>query len=159
MDYDLLCQKITELKSKYNLTDFTFDAECIYDKGDLSHLIQSIINTTLSGYGIIITEELSEDGQQYIVTLSTRARQMRIVADTFSDWLPDTFFMEMESIPLFFETGLCYYSINPAIGLTGQEAWYFCGTETDLKAARREGLPLIYPGENPTETAEFKNWN
>jgi hypothetical protein len=84
---------------------------------------------------------------------------MHIHADTDLDWLPDTFFEELESIPEIFKTGLKYYSINPAIGLTGQDSWYFCGTEINLKEARKEGIPLVFPGDDITETQEFKTFN
>lgn len=39
--------------------------------------------------------------------------------------------------------------INPR--LLGQDAWYFCGTEDNLNAAKKEGLPLVYSGEDIME--------
>jgi len=148
---------IPELAKQYQLTEFKFDTECIYDKGDLSYLISHIIDATLPGINISIVEEVSVDGSQYVATLSNGALNMQIFADTDADWLPDTFFIQLESIPVFFKSGKFYYSIIPAIGLTGQDAWYFCGTETNLKAARKNGIPLIFPGEDITETQEFKD--
>ena len=159
MDYDQVHQKIIRLKEKYKLVDFHFDTEAIYQLGDLSGLLKTIIDQTIPNHDIEISERYSTDGERYIATLSNKNAIIEIFADTDSDWLPDTFTEEMESIPDVFESKLKYYSINPAIGLTGQDAWYFCGTEDDLKDARKEGIPLIFPGEDVTETQEFKDFN
>ncbi len=147
---------IPELVIKYNLIDFGFDTEYIYDKGDLSNLLKYIIDKTLPENEISIIEDISADGKRYIATLTEGDQTLQVFADTDTDWLPDDFFEQLEQLPLVFKTGKLYYSINPAIGLTGQDAWYFCGTEDDLKKARKSGIPLIYPGEDITETEEFK---
>jgi len=159
MDYDALLKRIEDLKLKHNLTDFHFDTECIYDLGDLSTLLKSVISSTISDAGIAITEEYSNDGKRFVATLSNQLNSFQVFADTDTDWLPDDFFEKLESIPVIFESDLKYYSINPAIGLTGQDAWYFCGTEKNLKEARKEGIPLIFPGEDITETDEFREYN
>ncbi len=158
MSYDDLSQQIAAIKLKYQLVDFGFDTECIYDKGDLSSILSDIIGGTLPELNIKIAEEISVDGQQYIATLSNEGTSMQLYADTFTDWLPDTFFDLLESIPVVFGSEKRYYSINPAIGLTGQETWYFCGTEENLKQARAAGLPLVYPGEDMMGTEEFKRF-
>lgn len=156
MNYERLQQTIASLKIKYQLTDFQFDTECIYNLGDLSTLLRNVVTTTLSEKPITVTEKLSEDGQQYIATLTYKTINLEVMADAFSDWLPDTFFIQLESIPHTFQTDKHYYSINPALGLTGQDAWYFCGSEQQLRQARVEGLPLVFPGEDPTDTDEFR---
>lgn len=156
MNYDHLNQLIPVLKQQYHLVDFNADAECIYDKGDLSNLLSGIIDATIPELHIRISEEISDDGKQYIATLTNPQTSLQIFADTFTDWLPDTFFDELESIPAVFGSDKRYFMINPAIGLTGQDCWYFCGTEENLRKARAAGLPLIYPGENYADTEEFK---
>jgi len=159
MNYDALLKKIADLKSKHDLVDFNFDIECIYDIGDLSTLLKNIVNSTLPDSGIIITEDYSKDRKRFVATLSNHSNSLQIFADTDTDWLPDDFFEKLQSIPIIFNPDHRYYCINPAIGLTGQDAWYFCGTEKNLKQARQEGIPLVFPGENITETKEFKEFN
>jgi hypothetical protein len=159
MDFDRLHTNISELKIKYSLTDFRFDTECIYDLGDLSFLINSILKTTLPEFAIEVSERYSSDKTRYEAILTNAGHSMKIYGDVGIDWLPDDFFLLLESIPEVFKTNKKYYSINPAIGLTGQDAWYFCGTGEQLKAARADGIPLIFPGENMLETKEFKEFN
>jgi hypothetical protein len=150
---------IPELTKKYHLVEFKFDTECIYDKGDLSYLLRHIIEATLPELGIKIIEEISIDGARYVATLSNGELSIQIFADTNSDWLPDDFFQQLASIPILFGSNKLYCSLNPLIstGLVGQDAWYFCGTEKNLKAAREDGIPIIFPGEDITETQEFKD--
>lgn len=65
---------------------------------------------------------------------------------------------KLYEIPKVFKSEKRYQMINPAIGLTGQDAWFFCGKESELKNARQGGLPIISPGEDPTETEEFRKY-
>jgi hypothetical protein len=158
MNIDHLPAIIKDLKAKYDLIDFDFDTECIYGLGDLTQLIKYITDKTIPELDIKITEEISSDGDRYIATLSSHDTSVQIFADTDTDWLSNDFFQILETIPDIFKTDKKYYSINPAIGLTGQDAWYFCGSDIILKKARQQGLPLIFPGENITETDEFKKY-
>jgi hypothetical protein len=150
---------IPELAKKYHLVEFKFDTECIHDKGDLSYLLRHIIDVTIPELGISIIEEMSVDRTRYVATLSNRELSMQVFADTASDWLPDDFFMQLELIPVFFKSSKIYCSINPVVStvVVGQDAWYFCGTEDDLRAARENGMPIVFPGEDITETKEFKD--
>ncbi|WP_324680186.1 hypothetical protein [Hymenobacter sp. GOD-10R] len=147
---------LQRLQAKYNLVDVSFDTECLYAVGDLSALLTSIIAQTLPEKHIHVAEHLSSDQRQYIVTLTTKDTTVVFTAATDSDWLPDHFFTALENLPAAFGSEKRLYSINPAMGLTGQEAWYFCGTEAHLKAARAEGLPLVFPQEGIIDTPEYK---
>lgn len=144
------------MKKQYQLIDFNFDTECIYGLGDLSYLLKNIIENTIPEFGIRISEVYNESENKFIATLANKFHEMKIITDAHTDWLPDYFFVDLENIPVVFETDKRYYCINPAIGLTGQDAWYFCGSEANLKEARARGIPLVFPGENITETKEYK---
>jgi hypothetical protein len=156
MDYDYLYQEIERIQQKYALLDFNIDAECIYKLGDLSEVLNQVLTSTLPEKAIQLVERLADDEQTYIATLSTPEAELLITADTHSDWLPEYFWNALEEIPIVFNSPKRFYSINPAIGLTGQDAWYFCGTEGQLQAARREGLPLLFPGENYLDTKAYR---
>jgi hypothetical protein len=156
MDYDYLLQEIERIQQKYALVDFNIDAECIYKLGDLSEVLTKVLTIALPEKAIQIVEHLANDEQTYIATLSTSEAELTIKADTYSDWLPDYFWELLEEIPIVFNSAKRFYSINPAIGLTGQDAWYFCGREDQLQAARQEGLPLLFPGENYLDTNEYR---
>jgi hypothetical protein len=158
MELEQLNKTIGLLKEKYRLIDFNFDTECIYVEGDLSQLVKSIVKKTFADKNIKVTEKISVDGKRFVATLSNADETLDIFADANDDFLPDDFFETLESIPVVFKTDKKYFSINPLIGITGQDAWYFCGTEQDLKKARKEGLPLIFPGEDAMQTEEFKKY-
>lgn len=158
MDYDKLHQTIEELKVKHNLIDFRFDTEYIYNLGDLTTLLKIIIDKTIPEKKISITEKISGDGKFYIATLSNQDSTIQIYTETDSDWLSDDFMDKLYEIPKVFKSEKRYQMINPAIGLTGQDAWFFCGKESELKNARQGGLPIISPGEDPTETEEFRKY-
>jgi hypothetical protein len=158
MDYDYLHQEIERIQQKYALVDFNIDAECIYKLGDLSEVLKKVLTIALPEKVIQIVEHLADDEQTYIATLSTPEAELTITADTYSDWLPDYFWESLEKIPVVFNSSKRFYSINPAIGLTGQDAWYFCGREDQLQAARQEGLPLLFPGENYLDTKEYRQY-
>ncbi len=159
VDYDKLHQTIQELKVKHNLTDFGFDTEYIYNLGDLSALLKIIVDRTIREKNISIIEKISADGKFFIATLSNQDSTIQIYTETDSDWLSDDFMDKLYEIPKVFKSDKRFQMINPAIGLTGQDAWYFCGTEENLKKARQEGLPLVTPGEDPTETEEFRKYS
>lgn len=156
IDSIALREKIHGLKTKYKLVDFSFDTERTYKPGDLSVLTKSILDKTLPEKKIQVTEELSKNGKFYIATLVNKDITFQMQTRTHSDSLSDEFMIMLFDIPVVFNSDKRYYMINPAIGLTSQEAWYFCGTEHDLKEARKEGIPLIFPGEDPEETPEFE---
>jgi len=158
MDYDKVHQTILLLKEKYQLIDFNFDTEAIYQLGDLSTLLKKIIEKTPPDCKIEVSESYSLDGKQYVATLLSQGIKAEIFADVDSDWLQIPFLKKWHLFRIF-KTGLKYYSINPAIGLTGQDALYFCGTDDNLRNARMEGIPLVFPGEDATETQEFKAFN
>lgn len=152
-------QLIKELKAKYNLVDFTFDTECIDNLGDLSDLLKGVLEKSFPEKQFTISEEVSIDKKHYISTIKYGNLAIQIQTDTHSDWLSDEALVAIENLPRSLKIDKMYYSINPAIGLTGQEAWFFAGTDEDLKRARKDGLPLIFPGENIFETEEFKKYN
>jgi hypothetical protein len=158
MDYDYLHQEIERIQQKYGLLDFNIDAECIYKFGDLSEDLGKVLTTALPEKAIQLVERLADDEQTYIATLSTPKAELIITADTHSDWLPEYFWQALEEIPIVFNSSKRFYSINPAIGLMGLDAWCFCGTEDQLQAARREGLPLLLPGENYLDTTAYRQY-
>ena len=152
-----LSEKAKRLSSKYNLTQTGFDSECIYVKGDLTKVISSILKDLMPEQQFEITETISSDGKQYVAKVKHKnGQEIEIFADTHADFLPDGFSYLLESIPQKIGSDKRFYMINPR--LLGQDAWYFCGTEANLKAAKKEGLPLIYSGEDFMETdlSEFE---
>ncbi len=142
-----LTDKAKRLASKYNLTQTGFDTECIYSKGDLTKVLSTILKDLLPEEQFQITETISADGKQYVAAVKHNNEQIiEIVADTHADFLPDTFSYLLESIPKKMGSDKRFFMVNPR--LLGQDVLYFCGTETNLKAAKKEGLPLIYSGED-----------
>ena len=142
-----LSERAMRLSSKYGLTQTRFDCECIYSKGDLTKVISSILKDLLPGQQFEIIETISSDGKQYVAKVKYKSGQeIEIFADTHADFLPDGFSFILETIPQKIGSDKRFYMINPR--LLGQDAWYFCGTETNLKAAKSDGLPLIYSGED-----------
>lgn len=158
MTIDELAKDIPRIKRKHELRDVGFDTECIYDLGDLSALLRMIMAEIYPEKVFQLHEELSPDKQYFVATLSTPDTAVVFRTHANDDWLADQFFEELENLPAALGTDEKLYSINPAVSLTGQEAWYFCGTETQLIAARKDGLPLVFPGEDIMETEEFKKY-
>lgn len=152
-------QHIPRIQAKYALLDVNFDTECLYDLGDLSTLLRRIVDECLPELPLHIHEEFSADRTEFVATITTDKASLVFTAAVGDDWLPDQFPEQLESLPSVFGSDKKLYCINPAIGLTGQDAWYFCGTEAQLVAARQEGLPLIFPGEDCTETAEYQQYS
>ncbi|HEX8326648.1 MAG TPA: hypothetical protein VF629_03845 [Hymenobacter sp.] len=155
---DELGRDIPRIVEKHGIRDVSFDTECIYNLGDLSALLKLIVEETFPGKAIHLREELSPDKKYFVATLSTADTAVVFRTHADDDWLADQFFEELEKLPAALGSDDKLYSINPAVGLTGQEAWYFCGTEAQLQAAREEGLPLIYLGEDFLETEEYKKY-
>jgi hypothetical protein len=159
MSLDELAKDIPRIVAKYQLIDIDFDTECIYELGDLSSLLTRIVDLILSEEGIQIEEEISADGKHFIATLSNQKSSIVFTTNADSDWLSDEFFSSLEELSNAFGSDKKLYSINPAIGLTGQEAWYFYGTEEQLRSARKEGLPLVFPEEDFLETEEYQKYS
>ncbi len=142
-----LSERAKRLSSKYSLTQTGFDCECIYSKGDLTKVVSSILKDLLPDQQFQITETVSLDEKQYVAKVKHKnGQEIEMFADTFADFLPDSFSYLLESIPQKIGCDKRFYMINPR--LMGQDAWYFCGTEANLKAAKKDGLPLIYSGED-----------
>ena len=144
---ELLSEKVARLKEKYNLTDCGIDIECIYQKGDLSNVLKKSLCLLLPDRDVEISEALSANNEQYIATIYSGGQMViNIYADTYADFLPDTFSYSFEEIPDLLKTGKKFCLINPMI--TGQAMWYICGFLQDLKNAKFDGLPVILPGED-----------
>jgi hypothetical protein len=158
MTIDELAKDIPRIQQAHGLRDFGFDTECIYELGDLSRLVIYVVGETFPEKTIHLHEELSADKKYFIATLTTPDATILFRTHTASDWLSDEFFEALEALPAALGSEDKFYSINPAVGLTGQEAWYFCGPEAQLKAARQEGLPLVFPDENFMETEEYRKY-
>ncbi|MCI1186940.1 hypothetical protein MON38_05875 [Hymenobacter sp. DH14] len=158
MTIDELAKDIPRILQQHGLRDVGFDTECIYDLGDLSTLLRMIMSEIYPDKPIQLHEELSPDKQYFVATLTTSDAVVVFRTHANDDWLADQFFEALENLPTALGSGEKLYSINPAVGLTGQEAWYFCGTEAQLVAARQAGLPLVFPGEDFMETDEFKKY-
>jgi hypothetical protein len=142
-----LSDRAKRLASKYNLTQSGFDCECIYSKGDLTKVISSILKDLLPEEQFEITETISQDRKQYVAKVKHNGGQeIEMFAGIHADFLPEGFSYLLESIPSKIGSDKRFFMINPR--LLGQDAWYFCGTEADLNAAKKEGLPLIYSGED-----------
>ncbi|QNF34690.1 hypothetical protein HUW51_18880 [Adhaeribacter swui] len=152
-DYSQLYDKIEKLKQKYHLVDVRFDTEYIYNPGDLSNLLSHIVNTTIPEKRIKVNEQLSKNGKFYVATVTNSDTTIQISTPINSDWLSDDVMDKVFKIPEIFKSNKKFYLINPVI--TGQDAWFFCGLEEDLKAAKKEGLPIYFSGEDPTTTPEF----
>ncbi|MEP7217767.1 MAG: hypothetical protein ABI876_02560 [Bacteroidota bacterium] len=157
MNIDKLTTLTNALVLKYELIGINIDTECIYDLGDLSGMLREITSITMADKNIDVTERISEDGTQYVATLSNGAATIEMFADTDTDWLPDSFFDLFESIPVVFGSTGRFIMLNPAID-PSQCIYYFFGTEETLRLAREEGLPVVFPGENPEETEAYRNF-
>lgn len=142
-----LSDRAKRLSSKYNLTQTGFDCECIYSIGDLTKVISSILKDLLPDQQFEITETISTDGKQYVAKVKHKnGQEIEMFADTHADFLPDGFSYLLESIPQKIDSDKRFCMMNPR--LLGQDVWYFCGTEANLKAAKEEGLPVIFSGED-----------
>jgi len=142
-----LSERAKRLSIKYNLTQTGFDCECIYVKGDLTDVITSILTHLLPNEKFEIAESISKDGDKFIAIVKHNSGQeFEFYADTHDDFLPEGFSYLLESIPSKIGSDKRFYMINPL--LLGQDVWYFCGTEANLTAAKNEGLPIIYSGED-----------
>lgn len=138
---ETLSQRVKRLSEKYHLLQGGFDSECIYQKGDLTKVISQILSELLPEEKFTISETISTDGKQYVAEVKHRSgATIHLFADTYADYLPDTFTMLLESIPMKIGSKKRFYTMNPR--LMGQEVWYFSGEETEIKHAKKEGLPL-----------------
>jgi hypothetical protein len=149
-------ETVKQIADRHGLIEVCFDTECIYNEGDLTKLLEYVTCKIFPGHFIQISENTSADGLRYVARMSKGERTLELTTDTTSDWLSDVFFEQLEKIPEVFGDGKILYMVNPAVGLTGQEVMFFYGPVESLKQARIEGLPLIFPGEDITETIEFK---
>ena len=140
-----LSKEIQRLKEKYNLTDFGFDAECIYQLGDLSELLKNSLKRLLPDIELGIEEQL-KNGRYVATIIHNGDFIVEIYANNDSDWLPDDFWELFDSIPNRLGLRRFFCSINPQ--LTGQTIWYLCGTNEQINSAKRDGLPIVLPGEN-----------
>jgi len=140
-----LPKEIQRLKEKYSLTDCGFDAECIYQLGDLSELLKTSLNKLLPDIELSILEQL-KNGRYAATIVHNGVFIIEIYADKDADWLPDDFWEIFDSIPNRLGLQRLFCSINPR--LTGQATWYLCGTKEQVENAKKEELPIVLHGEN-----------
>lgn len=140
-----LSEEVQKCKEKYNLTDCGFDAECIYQLGDLADLLKDALQKLLPDIDFSIAEQLKNG--RYAAAISNNGIEIiEIYADTNSDWLPDDFWELFDSIPGRLGLQRLFCVINPQ--LTGQASWYLCGKSEDLMHAKNDGLPIVFRHEN-----------
>lgn len=132
---------VDEWKNRFALTDCSFDSECIYNKGDLREVIQNILHELLPEETFEIREERDDDDRFTADVFYKNELLITLWADTDSDYLPEEFFEYLEEIPVLMNNGKRFYAISSEH--LGQDAWYFCGTKTNLDAAMEAGLPLV----------------
>lgn len=128
-------------KQQFSLTDCSFDTECIVNKGDLSDILHHILQELLPGETFEITEERDDEDRFKADVYYKNELLITLWADTDSDYLPEEFFEDLEEIPVLMKSGKRFYAISSEY--LGQDAWYFCGTKTNLDAAVAAGLPLV----------------
>lgn len=142
-----LTERAERLSTKYQLRSAGIDCECIYVKGDLANVLSVMLTGLLPEEKFQIDESVSADGKRFIAKVKhSGGQEIEIYAYTDGDFLPEAFCGLLESIPELIGNDKRFYMINPR--LLGQYIWYFCGTEAELSAAKSEGLPLIYDGED-----------
>ncbi|NOS92614.1 MAG: hypothetical protein HOP30_11870 [Cyclobacteriaceae bacterium] len=140
-----LSKEVQRLKEKYNLTDCGFDAECIYQLGDLSELLKNSLKKLLPDIELGVEEQL-KNGRYAATIVHNGDFIIEVHADQDSDWLPEDFWELFDSIPNKLGLWRLFCSINPQ--LTGQATWYLCGTNEQLDNAKKDGLPIVFRGEN-----------
>ena len=155
-EFIMLTKKIPILKNKYHLKEIHFLTDNIYKASDFKNLLQQITDTILSEKKITVSVSMSADSLYYLATLSNNDTTVVFSANAKSPVLPDNFFPALEKLPQAFSATTRLYNVNPVIGITGQDAWYFCGEESVLLQAKKEGMPLVGPNENPFESSDFK---
>lgn len=144
---ETLDARIERLSNKYHLHSHSFDAECLYEKGDLSSTMREFLSELLPEEEFSITETLSEDSKQYVAKIDFNQKEVGVVASNIGgDYLPDSFYSTLEEIPIIIGSSKRICMINPR--LFGQEGCYISGTEKDLLAAKKDGLPLVFSHES-----------
>jgi hypothetical protein len=149
-----LTKKIQHLRDKYHLREAHFETDKVNSASDFQKLLQQIVLNILPEKQIEVT--VTADSAKYTATLTSADTTMLLYAEANNPILPDSFFPAFEKIGNTFSRTLRLYSVNPVIGIIAQDAWYFCADETTLLQARKEGMPIIAPNENPFETTDFK---
>jgi hypothetical protein len=145
-----LSDRIERLGRKYQLQVHYFDAECLYDDGDLAATLSAFLTTLLPGEEFHIVEVPSADGQQVLARVSYCGREIGTVySNAGGDYLPGSFYEVLEAIPAQIGSSRCICMVNPR--LFGQDGCYVSGTLHHLQQARHDGLPLVLPDEAPDE--------
>ncbi len=142
--------RIDRLSRKYDLRVHYFDAECLYERGDLAAALSEFLTKLLPEQKFKFTESLSLNRQQVIARVSYRDKLVgTVVSNVGGDYLPDSFYAALDSIPSRAGSKREIWVVNPR--LYGQDGCFVSGTVQSLLAAKREGLPLLLPTEGIEE--------
>jgi hypothetical protein len=147
---ETLDARIQRLGKKYDLHAHYFDAECLYEPGDLAATTDEFLAELLPTDRFEVKETLSDNGKQYIATVYHAGKVVGIItADVGGDYLPDQFYSVVEAIPERMNHSRRIYMINPL--LFGQDGCFVSGTEKNLLQARHDGLPVVLPEDGMEE--------
>ncbi|MBC6613101.1 hypothetical protein H8B15_19415 [Hymenobacter sp. BT507] len=138
--------RIERLSKKYDLRVHYFDAECLYDEGDLALTLSEFLTKLLPEQQFRVTESLTPNKQQVIAQVFYQDTIVgEVTSEVGGDYLPDSFYTALDSIPARAKSKREMWMVNPR--LYGQDGCYISGTTRNLMAARQEGLPLLLPTE------------
>ncbi|UOQ53212.1 hypothetical protein [Hymenobacter cellulosivorans] len=147
---EVLDARTRRLSKKYDLRTHYFDAECLYEDGDLALTLSEFLTKLLPEQKFRVIESLTPDQQQILVQVFYHDTLVAKVTSEFGgDYLPDSFYAALDSIPVRAQSKREMWMMNPR--LYGQDGCYVSGTAQNLLAARQEGLPLLLP----TETTDY----
>jgi hypothetical protein len=144
---EALDARIARLGKKYDLRIHCFDAECLYNEGDLAATVLEFLTELLPDEKFSVVELLSPNRQQVIARVSYQGEVIEeVVSNVGGDYLPESFYEALDSIPARAGSKREIWVVNPR--LYGQDGCFLSGTAQNLLAARQEGLPLLMPTES-----------
>ncbi|GAA4368384.1 hypothetical protein GCM10023185_41110 [Hymenobacter saemangeumensis] len=139
--------RIARLSKKYDLRIHYFDAECLYDEGDLAATLLEFLTELLPDEKFSVIESMSPNRQQVIARVSYQGEVIEeVISNVGGDYLPESFYQALDSIPVRAGSKREIWAVNPR--LYGQDGCFLSGTAQNLLAARQEGLPLLLPTES-----------
>ena len=143
---EVLPTRMEELSNKYKLRSYYFDAECLYAGGDLARITQECLNELLPEEDFLVKEASVGTNGAAVATIYYKGREAGTISSEGGDYLPDDFYQEVEELPERIGSGSRIYMLNPR--LFGQDGCYVASSRENMLAAKREGLPLVLPGQN-----------
>jgi hypothetical protein len=138
--------RMERLNAKYKLRSYYFDAECLYDEGDLARITQECLHELLPEEAFTVEEAATGNNGAAVATVYYQGKEVGSISSEGGDYLPDDFYQEVEELPERIGSISRIYMLNPR--LFGQDGCYVSGSHENLLAAKKEGLPLVLPDQN-----------